>query len=65
MANKKQPAALRELVDDILAAKGWTQEQLAAELGATQNMISRMKMSGEWQVHYAMISKTVEIWRAM
>lgn len=53
--------SLRELIDNVLETKKWTQEQLGREIGASQSMISKMRLGPDWEKHWQVALKLLEI----
>jgi len=61
MSAKQAPPRLGDLVARILKENGWKQQDLARELRINQASVSRMKTSGDWQMHYEIISKLLSM----
>jgi hypothetical protein len=48
---------LGDVLDRIMLAKGWNQTELGAQIGAPQDMVSRMRKGDDWEEHWQICVK--------
>lgn len=52
---------LGEVIDRIMNAKGWNQTALGAQIGAPQDMVSRMRHADDWEIHWRVFLKLLPL----
>jgi DNA-binding Xre family transcriptional regulator len=47
-----QPPKLRDVLDEIMRRNKWHQIEMGKALGITQSMVSKMRYSPDWELHW-------------
>lgn len=51
---------LRDVIDQIMIAHKWTQEDLAKAIGVNQSMVSKMRWGPKWEKHWRTFLRLLE-----